>query len=80
VREQVLEAIYREGLLTPLEPLDLAENQRVLIAIHPLAGEEPEEAVSAWQRVYAGLSEQEINEIEHIALDRIRSTQPGWRR
>ena len=41
MREQVLEAVYREGVLTP---------------------------------------EEKITEIEHIALDRIRSTQPEWRR
>lgn len=68
--ERVLEAIYQNGVLTPLESLDLPEHQHVIITIHLPAPEEPDEALLAWQEVYAGLAEEDIAEIEHIALDR----------
>ena len=31
--EQVIEAVYKSGVLTPLQPLDLPEHQRVIITI-----------------------------------------------
>lgn len=68
--ERVLEAIYQNGAFTPLEPLNLPEHQHVVITIHLPAPEEPDEALVAWQQVYAGLSEEDVAEVEHIALDR----------
>jgi predicted DNA-binding antitoxin AbrB/MazE fold protein len=68
--EQVLEAIYSNGVLKPLEPLNLPENQLVMITIHFATPERPEDALAAWQQVYAGFSEEEIAEVEHIVLDR----------
>ncbi|MCZ7567816.1 MAG: antitoxin family protein [Ardenticatenaceae bacterium] len=68
--ERVLEAIYTNGVLKPLESLDLPEDQRVVITIHVPEPEEPDEALQAWGQVFAGLSEQDIAEIERIALDR----------
>jgi len=69
---RTLEAVYRNGVLRPLEPLDLPEDQRVTITIHWPTPEVPDEALQAWEQVYAGLSEEEIAEIERIALDRSR--------
>lgn len=68
--ERVLEAIYRNGMLTPLEPLDLPEDQHLTITIHLPAPEEPDEALEAWHQVYAGLSEEDIAEVDRIARDR----------
>lgn len=68
--ERVLEAVYTNGVLTPLEPLDLSEHQRVIITIHLPTPATSEKALLAWQQVYAGLSEEDIGEIEQIALDR----------
>ena len=68
--EQVVEAIYENGVFTPLEPLDLPERQRLLITIRLPAAEDPDQALKAWQQVYEGLSEQEVAEIESISLDR----------
>ena len=31
---QVLEVIYHDGVLTPLQPLDLPDNQRLEITLH----------------------------------------------
>ena len=70
--EQVmeLEAVYRRGVLKPLKPLGLPENQQVLITLRLPAAEKPEDVLAAWQGVYAGLSAMEVAAVESIALDR----------
>lgn len=68
--ERVLEAVYENGVLIPLESLDLLERQRVTIILHVPAAEGPDEALEAWRQVYKGLSDQDIAEIERITLDR----------
>lgn len=68
--ERVIEAIYENGVLTPLESLDLPERQRLIIIIRLPPTEDPDQALQAWQGVYEGLSEHEVVEIESIALDR----------
>jgi predicted DNA-binding antitoxin AbrB/MazE fold protein len=68
--ERTLEVIYENGVLTPLEPLDLPERQRIKITIAAVISEDPGGALAAWQDVYAGLSEDEIAAIESVALNR----------
>ncbi len=68
--ERVVEAIYENGVLTPLESLDLPEHQRLVITIRLPGTEDPDQALEAWHQVYEGLSEEEIVEIESIALRR----------
>jgi len=68
--ERVVEAIYENGVLTPLESLDLPEHQRLVITIRLPATEDHDQALEAWHQVYEGLSEEEIVEIESIALRR----------
>lgn len=68
--ERTLPAVYEHGVLTPLEPLDLPDHQRVVITIHGPALESPDEMLEAWQRVYEGLSEEEVAQVEAIVLDR----------
>ncbi len=68
--ERILEAVYENGVLTPLESLDLPERQRVTVIIYVPAAEGPDDALEAWQQVYEGLSDQDIAEIERITLDR----------
>jgi len=70
--ERTLEAVYERGILTPLEPLNLPERQRITIAINVPTAESPEETLLAWQQVYEGLSDQDVAEVECIALDRSR--------
>ena len=57
-------------MLTPLESLDLLEQQRVTIILYIPVAEDPDEALEAWQQVYKGLPDQDIAEIERITLDR----------
>jgi predicted DNA-binding antitoxin AbrB/MazE fold protein len=63
-----IEAIYQNGVLKLLEDPGLVENQRVLIEIQTEPQEHDSSAVTAWHRVYEGLSEEEIAEIESIVL------------
>ena len=39
--KQILEVIYRNGVLTPLQPLDMPENQRLQITMHWLESTTP---------------------------------------
>jgi predicted DNA-binding antitoxin AbrB/MazE fold protein len=66
----MLEAIYEDGVLKPLEDPGLEEHQHVLleIRIEPPAG--ALSAIASWHRVYEGLSEEQVAAVEAIALDR----------
>ena len=68
--KQDVEVVCRNGVLVPLEPLALPENQRMRITLHLPVREQPEELLAALQQVYAGLSDGEIAEIETIARRR----------
>lgn len=59
-----VEAVYEGGALKPLEPVAFREGQRVRILV---ADEDPIELAG---RVYDGLAEEEIAEIERVALAR----------
>ncbi len=72
---QHIEAIYEDGVLKPLQPLQLPEHQRVKVTIDEMP-ESPEDALKAWQRVYEGLSDEEIAELEAIILDRSNFMRP----
>jgi predicted DNA-binding antitoxin AbrB/MazE fold protein len=70
----VIEAVYEHGAFKPLEPVELPEGQRVTLSVEPMAltAAEAEAQLQAWQRVYEGLSEDEVREVEAVALDRSR--------
>ena len=51
---RVVEAIYENGMLKPLEALDLPEHQRVRITIHEPIVESPDETLEAWVRRLCG--------------------------
>lgn len=72
---QTVEAIYEDGVLKPLTPLQLPEHQRVSVTIEDLP-ESPEEGLKAWGQVYEGLSDEEIAELETIILDRSNFMRP----
>ncbi len=75
--DQDIEVVYRNGVLEPLEPLELAENQRVVITVHMPPAERAEQMLAMAQKVFAGLSDEEIAEIEAIALDRSHFMKQG---
>lgn len=69
---RILEAVYEDGVLRPLEDPGLQEHQRVLLEIRFEPREPASSALEAWHQVYEGLSEDEIAEVEAMALDRSR--------
>ncbi len=69
--KQPIDAIYEKGAFRPLasEDLRLAEGQRVRLIVEPSLSEDGD-PISLAAKVYEGLSDQEIDEIERIAFDR----------
>lgn len=67
--KHAIDAIYEHGTFRPLRPesITVADGQRVRITIDDQS--EPE-ALQLAGHVYEGLSDEEIDEIERIALDR----------
>lgn len=62
------EAVFENGVFRPLTaPSDITEGQRVKLTVE---AETPEDVLSLAAKVYDGLSGDEIDEIERIALDR----------
>jgi len=74
---RVIEAVYESGVLTPLEPLDLPEHQRVILTIQIPVLENAEAMLRAWQQIYEWLPEQDLVEIERIARDRSHFMRQG---
>ena len=66
----IFEAVYENGVLKPLESIKLLDHQRVTIMIQLPMVENPDQELESWHQVYSELSDQEIKEIESIALDR----------
>ncbi len=66
----IFEAVYENVVLKPLGSIKLLEHQRVTIMIQLPIIENPDQELESWHQVYSELSDQEIKEIESIALDR----------
>lgn len=66
-----IDAIYEHGTFKPIDPEDirLPEGSRVTLIVDEQPMPEP---LCLAARVYEGLSAQEVDEIERIALDRSR--------
>jgi len=69
---RVFEAVYEDGVLKPLEDPGLPEHHRFSVRVQELGEKRADDALAAWHRVYAGLSDEDIAEVEEIALDRSR--------
>ena len=67
---QTVDAIFEHGTFRLVQPLavSLQDGQRVRLVIE--TNESPETILALAANVYAGLSPQEINEVEQIALQR----------
>jgi len=71
-RIRVFEAVYEDGVLKPLEDPGLPEHHRFSVRVQELGEMQADDDLAAWRRVYAGLSDEDIDEVEKIALDRSR--------
>ena len=78
--ERVVEAVYENGVFTPLDPLNLPEHVRVQITVQIPSAEAPEDALQAWRQVYEGLTEEDASAVERIALDRRKFMRQGIRK
>jgi predicted DNA-binding antitoxin AbrB/MazE fold protein len=68
---QTIEAIYQNGMFKPLKPMseEIAEGETVEIIIKEKRLS-PDEMLELAGKVYEGLSEEDIDEIERIARHR----------
>ncbi len=73
---RTLQAIYEDGVLRPLEDPGLEEHQRVFLEIRTEPLSTVSSALEGWRRVYDGLSEGDVEEVEALALDRGRFFRP----
>lgn len=69
---KTLEAMFDGEVLRPDEPLEILPNTRVRITLEVGNRKRlsPDEILALATNVYSGLSEQEIEEVEQIALQR----------
>ncbi len=67
---QTLEAIFENGTFRLLEPptVPLVDGQHVRLTVETEAT--PEDVLALAGQVYAGLSDEEIDDVERISLDR----------
>lgn len=69
---RVFEAVFEDGVLKPLQDPGLSEHHRFSVQVKELGGRDAESELAAWHEVYDGLSDDEIAEVETIAMDRSR--------
>jgi len=67
---RTVEAVYERGVFKPLESLNIPEHQRVVLTVQIPNARETAATLESWHKVFEGLSEKDIAEIESIALDR----------
>lgn len=68
---RTVEAIFENGVLKPVSPLNIAEHKKVILIIEDEAAE-PVDILSLALMVYNGLSPEDIEDIERISFDRSR--------
>lgn len=66
-----VEAIFEDGVLKPVIPLEIPEHMRLHLIIEAEA-EEPSGILSLASEVYSGFSPSDIKDLESVALDRSR--------
>lgn len=68
---QTITAIYQNGIFKPLKPVsdEISEGEEVVISVKSKR-ESVNEIMKLAENFYEGLSEEDVNEIEKIALDR----------
>ena len=65
--DHIIEAVFQNGAFKPLNPVDLKEGQHVRLVIEAAP---PNDILALAAQVYDGLTEDEINAIEKIAIER----------
>lgn len=68
--EQVVEAVYENGVFRPLKAPDLSEGQEVQLIVQSKNQLSPSQMLQLAAEVYQGFSNEQIHDIEQIAFDR----------
>ena len=67
---QPIKAIYENGIFRPLKPPEISEGQQVRLIVETTSEPTPEDLLELAAQVYQGLSAEQVDEIEQIALHR----------
>jgi len=65
-----IEAVYEQGVFKPLMPPSLMDGQYVKIAVELYEKKTADDILGLAAQVYEGLSDQDVNDIEAISLNR----------
>ena len=68
--KQTINAIYENGVFRPLKSPEISEGQQVRLIVETTSDLTPEDLLELAAQVYQGLSAEQIDEIEQIALKR----------
>lgn len=65
-----MDAVYQGGVFKPVSPPELPEGERVRLTVERVTQTKPDDILKLASRVYDGLSQQDIDEIEDMARHR----------
>ncbi|HGJ66266.1 TPA: DUF104 domain-containing protein [bacterium] len=70
MREQICDAIFKDGIFKPLDPkvISISEGQKVRLIVEPI--DISEDILELATNVYENLSEEDIDEVEKLILNR----------
>lgn len=68
--QQIVEAIYENGIFRPLKVPQLSEGQEVQLIIQSKSKISPSQMLQLASEVYQGFSVEQIQDTEQIALER----------
>jgi predicted DNA-binding antitoxin AbrB/MazE fold protein len=64
-----VDAIFQDGVFRPVSPPELREGERVRLTVERAAQATPEDVLRLARRVYEGLSEEDVAEVEAVARE-----------
>ena len=67
--KETIDAIYEKGVFRPLKPPTIFDGLKVRLEVEILPESSPDDLLELAAQVYDGLSNEQIDEIEQIALD-----------
>jgi predicted DNA-binding antitoxin AbrB/MazE fold protein len=68
--KQTLDAIYEDGVFKPTKHLEIPNGQQVRLEVETLSDASVDDVLLLAAQVYEGLTDQDVNEIEQVALQR----------
>lgn len=73
---KTVDAIYEDGIFKPIDPINIPEHKRVTLIIEEKQ-QESADILSLAANVYSGLSSQNIEAVEELAIDRSNFSRNG---